>query len=283
MRSLKHKLILLIPLLISFNIVAQVDPCNLTQQQLADFIADSFLPTENCNEFSFFIPHCPNNGLTIAINSTIDPVFNDTIVEGLNIFTITGIVTIVVSVCPNPQLVDCSSVPLLLFFEDDCEVSCENFPDIILTNPDDNINSGEMINYTLYANITASNTIENNATSRYQATESIKLIPKFHAKAGSKFKANIKPCPSARIAQQDTNNQVKVFPNPAKDEINVSIEKTKLSSIELYDIYGNRVQSFEKLGTFKHSLNVNRLSRGYYIVKVVLEDGTTQYKNVILK
>lgn len=76
---------------------------------------------------------------------------------------------------------------------------------------------------------------------------------------------------------------VKVSPNPAKNKLSVSTEISKMKSIEIYNIYGKAVQIFKSVDALKQTIDVNRLSRGYYVIKVTLEDGSSQYKNVILK
>lgn len=79
------------------------------------------------------------------------------------------------------------------------------------------------------------------------------------------------------------SNTINIYPNPAKNSLSISVNNSKLTTIELYDIYGTRVQTINNLNTFTHKLNVNKLTRGFYVVKVILQDGSSQHKNLILK
>jgi len=75
----------------------------------------------------------------------------------------------------------------------------------------------------------------------------------------------------------NTDSEINVFPNPAKNKVTVSVENTKINSIELYNIYGKPVQTIKNINTLKQELDVNRLSRGYYVLKITLHDGTIQH------
>jgi len=76
---------------------------------------------------------------------------------------------------------------------------------------------------------------------------------------------------------------INVFPNPAKNKVSISTEDSKIMTIELFNIYGKPLQTIKNINTVKQDIDVNQLSRGYYIIKIVLEDGSSQFKNVILK
>lgn len=77
--------------------------------------------------------------------------------------------------------------------------------------------------------------------------------------------------------------RINVYPNPATNKISVSTEDSKIASVELYNIYGKPVQTIKNINTLKQDIDVNRFSRGYYVLKVTLDDGSVQHKNVILK
>ena len=56
--------------------------------------------------------------------------------------------------------------------------------------------------------------------------------------------------------------QIKIYPNPAKDQINISSEKS-IQSIEIYDILGRLVKT-----ETKSNINVSQLAKGNYILKI---------------
>lgn len=86
------------------------------------------------------------------------------------------------------------------------------------------------------------------------------------------------------INLESISTNLQLHPNPAKDELSISMDNTKLAVVELYDIYGARVLAIKKSSNaLKHKINVESLRRGYYVVKVRLEDGTIKFKNIILK
>ena len=85
------------------------------------------------------------------------------------------------------------------------------------------------------------------------------------------------------VSTRVSHHAITVSPNPATNVLDISSKTLDLSSVEIYTIYGNKTQTFDKLSTREFRINVNRLARGYYVIKIILEDGTFQYKNVILK
>ncbi|WCO02633.1 T9SS type A sorting domain-containing protein [Psychroserpens ponticola] len=172
---------------------------------------------------------------------------------------------------------------------------CENFiPEIVLESPDDNIPNGITENYDSYIDIIASNTVENGAISLYQASHSIRLVPEFQAQnitGQGSFIARIIPCEPAiippssqRIGQKfEDLDKIKVHPNPASNILNITSKESKILSLQLLNIYGNKLESFENINTYKYSFSVYNHSRGYYILKITLEDGSIEFKTIILK
>jgi len=71
-----------------------------------------------------------------------------------------------------------------------------------------------------------------------------------------------------------TNTKMVVYPNPASDVLNISINNSsfKNSSISIYNISGNEVLSSTMMGT-STQLNIESLSNGVYFVKVKNENG----------
>jgi len=71
-------------------------------------------------------------------------------------------------------------------------------------------------------------------------------------------------------------NNIKIYPNPANDIINIS--NVNNATIEIYNIYGQLV-----LSTKNTEVNVTSLSSGTYNVKIITENGTSIQKINILR
>lgn len=169
---------------------------------------------------------------------------------------------------------------------------CEDFSPITLTHPNDDVdaNSGNA-DYIDYQNIIASNKIENNYTSEYRASEFIRLIPDFHAKQGSTFRASIQECvdidivtlPSSKMNDRiEALNDLKVYPNPAKDKINIVHDNLNIGSYTLYDIQGRIISQQNAINNTKHTINLSGFNNGMYILSIILEDNSTINRNIII-
>lgn len=73
---------------------------------------------------------------------------------------------------------------------------------------------------------------------------------------------------SLSIENFTNSNIVSLYPNPVKDILNIDILDNTISSIKVYDLQGKLI--LEDTNT---TINVNHLSNGIYIVKVVTEEG----------
>ena len=67
----------------------------------------------------------------------------------------------------------------------------------------------------------------------------------------------------------DIDNEIKIFPNPAKDFINIEINNlNKDSKIQIYNIYGNLYYEQELQSGTMHTISLNNLSSGMYFLKI---------------
>lgn len=73
-------------------------------------------------------------------------------------------------------------------------------------------------------------------------------------------------------------NNLKVYPNPTKDILNLSSSTTLINNVELTDLNGRIVKSFNLNGIAQTELNVSDLTSGMYFVSVEtdLGKGTTK-------
>ncbi|MFT3920000.1 S8 family serine peptidase [Cloacibacterium sp.] len=148
--------------------------------------------------------------------------------------------------------------------------------------------------------ITASNIIKNPVQGvEYVASEYITLQPGFQVEAGAGFRAYLTPCFSntstmnyraqvrtnivetSPILNDEMSNLIIIYPNPAKEEVNVifKVNQPSFVKISLYDSSGKQIfmnsssENFPK-GNFTKSINTSILPTGVY--QVLVE--TNEYK-----
>lgn len=74
--------------------------------------------------------------------------------------------------------------------------------------------------------------------------------------------------------------QMNIFPNPATEQVSISLENYQGATFELYNILGEVVKSVE-LSNATTQIDVNGLSNGTYIGRVVSNNGVSSQKIVI--
>ncbi len=74
------------------------------------------------------------------------------------------------------------------------------------------------------------------------------------------------------------DNSVKIYPNPAKDVVNVE-GSAELKSIQLYDVQGRLLQSVSVSG-LQSTVNIASMPKGIYFIKAFTEKGTKLEKIV---
>ena len=76
-------------------------------------------------------------------------------------------------------------------------------------------------------------------------------------------------------------NDLKIYPNPASDIINISSGQAP-ERVEVLDVSGKKVQTLNNDGKVKElSLNISSLPEGLYVLKVYTENGVTSSKVMI--
>ena len=76
--------------------------------------------------------------------------------------------------------------------------------------------------------------------------------------------------------QANDMEQLSVYPNPVYDILHITSEKP-VQQIDVFDITGRRVFS-----TQKTSINVSDFNKGYYLVKITLQDNSVVTKKVLV-
>jgi endonuclease I len=77
------------------------------------------------------------------------------------------------------------------------------------------------------------------------------------------------------------NNGFIIYPNPSKDEINLHVDATTISSYQIIDFQGRVVLSADINNLALVKANISKLNAGTYLVKVVTPFGTAQRSIVI--
>lgn len=83
---------------------------------------------------------------------------------------------------------------------------------------------------------------------------------------------------STNLATNESNlskNNVKIYPNPAKDFINITSQK-EINSVEILDQSGKRISESKEL-----KINVSKLPKGVYILKIKFLNGSSSIQKLI--
>ncbi|MBK8344097.1 MAG: T9SS type A sorting domain-containing protein [Bacteroidetes bacterium] len=76
--------------------------------------------------------------------------------------------------------------------------------------------------------------------------------------------------------------EVNIFPNPANDVINMSLENnSKIISIQLFDVQGRMIYYEAGPPLDQYAISVKSLNAGVYIGAIVSENGNTYFVNFI--
>lgn len=139
--------------------------------------------------------------------------------------------------------------------------------------------------------INASNIINSPATAMYHAGNEVVLSSGFEAKAGSTFKAYIEGCTgnfntsktskftNERRIDMAIDNSVTLYPNPNNGNFTIDLDNKEITnvSIEIYDVYGNKVY----FNGFKNDLiniNIGNLAKGVYFVNIKSDEINKELK-----
>lgn len=87
---------------------------------------------------------------------------------------------------------------------------------------------------------------------------------------------------SSNLGLLDNINKVKIYPNPTNKILNIEIQNSTFSNIELFDIYGKLIQTFEINNTTK-SINIEHLNSGVYFIQISNNKGNKITRKLIKK
>ncbi|MCG9880717.1 MAG: T9SS type A sorting domain-containing protein, partial [Bacteroidia bacterium] len=93
--------------------------------------------------------------------------------------------------------------------------------------------------------------------------------------SSSEFPINLTKNAPVGVRELNLQNFVKVFPNPAKDMVKVSMDlaKAPIQSVQIMDLMGREITSFNNINAHQTEINTSNLTPGIYIINVVNNQG----------
>ncbi len=84
------------------------------------------------------------------------------------------------------------------------------------------------------------------------------------------------------IEYRTRNNELRIFPNPAKDIVNIEC-KEGMKEVKIIDCLGREISHFIRNdgNTYRLSLNINHYDKGLYVVKLIDNNNNTTVKKLV--
>jgi hypothetical protein len=85
----------------------------------------------------------------------------------------------------------------------------------------------------------------------------------------------------AGIKENKLTADVKLFPNPTSDKLNITLSNSKITKgqLEIFDISGNKVKSLNEVDfSSGYTMEISDLAKGQYIVKLITSEGVISRK-----
>jgi len=88
-------------------------------------------------------------------------------------------------------------------------------------------------------------------------------------------------CPTVGVTEQEVaENQIKIYPNPASDNQQITIESSsKITKVLIFDAQGKLCKAIENSTSFSSS----NLEKGIYLVRIELESGKVEFEKFIVQ
>lgn len=80
----------------------------------------------------------------------------------------------------------------------------------------------------------------------------------------------------------NNENNLKYYPNPAKNELNINLSKQQSMDIQIYNTAGTLVH-MEKTNSKENSIDISKLQNGIYFVKCTTDQFKKQFKIIVAK
>ena len=85
--------------------------------------------------------------------------------------------------------------------------------------------------------------------------------------------------PCTGIEEQNTNGEIKIYPNPVKDQLTIQHAGLKIKEIKIFDAIGKKV--FEETDLKTETINLQSFKKGIYFVEI--NDGKKVFRKKFIK
>jgi len=72
----------------------------------------------------------------------------------------------------------------------------------------------------------------------------------------------------------NTKKNIRIYPNPTKDQLNVDVKNNKISKITILNTLGAQVHSCRNINSNSASVDISNISPGFYIINITTTDGS---------
>ena len=79
----------------------------------------------------------------------------------------------------------------------------------------------------------------------------------------------------------DIIKDLKIWPNPVRENFNISSKNIRIKNLFLYDIFGKRIL-FSKVNNYKYLLDISSLNNGTYFIQINLESGDIIKRKILV-
>ena len=79
----------------------------------------------------------------------------------------------------------------------------------------------------------------------------------------------------------DINKDLKIWPNPVRENFNISSKNIRIKNLFVYDIFGKRIL-FSKVNNYKYLLDISSLNNGTYFIQINLESGDIIKRKILV-
>lgn len=83
------------------------------------------------------------------------------------------------------------------------------------------------------------------------------------------------------VEQNDLNDSISIYPNPADDYLTISNNNTGIETIQLYSVLGNNIFEKTDINSLSESINISNLPSGIYLLKVIDSEKRNATKRII--
>lgn len=164
---------------------------------------------------------------------------------------------------------------------------------IVLTSPSNDVYVPVQDNRQASISITASNVLNYETVSFYHAGKTVVMLPGFHAKYSSRYRAYIQDCEDEFICDLSVQNKnktanysvkktesLKLYPNPTSDMTTISAEEN-IKNVTISTLQNQVIFSKEVPKQKTYEVNLSDYKKGIYIIIIQTENGNILTSKII--